>query len=160
MIPDDQYLGWQHTLHNQKDWAELFFSYGNSWAKGTVGLQGFNFTDAAWTDPDAQFGISQGFVTLTPELPWENVRLTAKVGSFWNKYGSAGKYDAGEYDTYLFGRTHAMGETLRLEIDVQDLTFGIEHGIGAKRPDPSTFTDTKFTLLAPRFTATSPTTRR
>jgi hypothetical protein len=147
VIPDDQYLSWQHTLHNQKDWAELFFSYGNSWAKGTVGLQGFNFTDAAWTDPDAQFGISQGFVTLTPELPWENVRLTAKVGSFWNKYGSAGKYDAGHYDTYLFGRTHAMGETLRIELDVNQLTFGFEHGIGAKRPDPSTFTDTKFTLL-------------
>ena len=147
VIPDDQYLSWQHTVHNQKDWAELFFSYGNSWAKGTVGLQGFNFTDAAWTDPDAQFGISQGFLTLTPELPWENVRLTAKVGSFWNKYGTAGKYDAGEYDTYLFGRTHAMGETLRFEIDVGDLTFGLEHGIGAKRPDPSIYNETKFTLL-------------
>ncbi|HEX7671913.1 MAG TPA: hypothetical protein VF395_20100, partial [Polyangiaceae bacterium] len=44
IVPDDQYLSWQHTKHNEKDWAELFLSYGNAWAKGTVALQGFNFT--------------------------------------------------------------------------------------------------------------------
>src|SRR5262249_35292845 len=117
--------------------------------------QGFNFTDAAWAEPDAQFGISQGFVTLTPEMPWENVRFWWKVGSFWNKYGTAGKYDAGYYDTFLFGRTHAMGETARIEADMghvfggapSDLTFGLEHGIGAKRPDPSIYNRAKFTLL-------------
>jgi hypothetical protein len=147
IIPDDQYLSWQHTKHNQKDWAELFFSYGNSWAKGTVALQGFNFTDAAWVDSPAQFGISQGWVTLTPDLGYENVRLTAKVGSFWNKYGTAGRYDAGEYDTYLFGRTHAMGETVRAEIDIGDITLGGEQGIGAKRPDPSTYNQARFTML-------------
>ena len=147
VVPDDQYLSWQHTKHNEKDWAELFLSYGNAWAKGTVALQGFNFTDAAWTDTTAQFGISQGYVTITPELPYENVRLAWKVGSFWNRYGTAGRYDAGEYDTYLFGRTHAMGETLRAEIDLDKLTVGIEHGIGAKRPSPSIYNRARFTLL-------------
>lgn len=147
VIPDDQYLSWQHTRHNEKDWAELFFSYGNSWARGTVGLQGFDFTDAAWTDSPAQFGISQGWITLTPDLGYENVRLTAKVGSFWNKYGTAGRYDAGEYDTYLFGRTHAMGETVRAEIDVGDVTLGAEQGFGTKKPDPSTYNEARFTLL-------------
>jgi len=147
IIPDDQYLSWQHTRHNQKDWAELFFSYGNSWAKGTVALQGFNFTDAAWVDSPAQFGISQGYLTLTPDLGYENVRLIAKVGSFWNKYGTAGRYDAGEYDTYVFGRTHAMGETVRAEIDIGDVTLGGEQGVGAKRPDPSTYNQARFTML-------------
>jgi hypothetical protein len=147
LVPDDQYLSWQHTVHNQKDWAELFFSYGNEVAKGTVGLQGFNFTDAAWTDSPAQFGISQGWVTITPELPYENVRLDWKVGSFWSRYGMAGIYDAGQYDTYLFGRTHVMGETLRLELDIQDITLGAEHGIGVKRPNPSIFNSARFTLL-------------
>jgi hypothetical protein len=147
IIPDDQYLGWQHTRHNEKDWAELFFSYGNSWAKGTVALQGFNFTDAAWTESAAQFGISQGYVTITPELPYENVRLTAKVGSFWNRYGTAGRYDAGEYDTYLFGRTHTMGEALRAEIDLGDFTVGVEQGLGTKRPNPSVYNTARFTML-------------
>ncbi len=34
------------------------------------------------------------------------------MGSFWDKYGMSGKYDAGKYDVYLFGRTHTMGETI------------------------------------------------
>jgi hypothetical protein len=147
VIPDDQYLSWQQTRHNQRDWAELFFSVGNSWASGNVAIQGFQFTDAAWADETTQFGISQGWVQITPELPWENVRLSWKVGSFWGRYGAPGKYDAGEYDTFLFGRTHVMGETLRAEIDVNEYTFYAEHGIGTKRPDPNIFNRTRFTLL-------------
>jgi hypothetical protein len=147
IIPDDQYLSWQHTMHNQKDWAEMFFSYGNAFAKGTVALQGFNFTDAAWKEDAAQFGISQGWVEITPDLPYENVRMWWKVGSFWNRYGTAGRYDAGQYDTFLFGRTHAMGETIRGEIDIGDITIGAEHGLGAKRPNPSVFNRARFTLL-------------
>ncbi|HET9960340.1 MAG TPA: hypothetical protein VFQ61_37875 [Polyangiaceae bacterium] len=148
VIPDDQYLSWQFTSHNKKDWAEIFFSYGNSWAKGTVALQGFNFTDAAWTDSPAQFGISQGFVTLTPDLGFENVRLEAKAGSFWGRYGMAGRWDSGEYDTYVMGRTHVMGEALHLEIDLDDAnTLWLEHGIGTKRPDPNFNNNARFTLL-------------
>lgn len=148
VIPDDQYLNWQFTSHNKKDWAEMFFSVGNSWAKGTLALQGFNFTDAAWADQVAQFGISQGFVTLTPDLGYENVRLWAKAGSFWARYGLAGKWDAGEYDTYLFGRTHVMGELIHLDYDINDATgLWFEHGFGTKRPDPSHFNNARFTLL-------------
>lgn len=147
VIPDDQYLSWQQTRHNQKDWAELFFTVGNSWASGTVALQGFQFTDAAWTDPQTQFGISQAYVTLTPQLPWDGIRLVARAGSFWSRYGAAGRYDAGEYDTFLFGRTHVMGELLRLEADVGDQTVYVEHGLGTKRPNPSVFNRTRFTLL-------------
>jgi hypothetical protein len=55
------------------------------------------------------------------------------VGSFWEKFGQAGKYDAGPYDTYLFGRTHQMGESLSGEITVADgdITLRAEHGFGA-----------------------------
>jgi hypothetical protein len=148
IVPDDQYLNWQSTSHNKKDWAEMFFSIGNSWAKGTLAVQGFNFTDAAWNDQEAQFGIGQGWVTLTPDLGYENVRLELKAGAFWARYGMAGKWDAGEYDTYLFGRTHVMGELLRLEYDLNDAnTFWFEHGLGAKRPDPSQFNNARFTML-------------
>ncbi len=147
IIPDDQYLNWQHTDHAHKDWAELFFSYGNSWAKGTVAIQGYNFTDAAFNEMSAQFGISQAYVTIKPYMPWENVRFTLRGGNFWGRYGMAGKYDAGEYDTFLFGRTHAMGEIARVEIDLGDYTLGLEQGFGTKQPDPSVYDTTRFTLL-------------
>src|SRR5262249_41556541 len=147
LIPDDQYLSWQYTGVNPKDWSELFFSYGNSWVKGTVGLMGFNFTDAAWQQGSAQFGVAQAWVTLTPKLGYQNVRLEAKVGSFWNRYGTSGKYDSGKYDTYLFGRTHAMGETVRMAIDIDKVTLWAEEGFGVKQPDPNMYNPSKFSLL-------------
>ncbi len=149
IIPDGQYLSWQSTSHNRSDWAELFFGIGNSWAKATVGIQGYNFTDASFNDPNTQYGIGQAFVTLAPDLGYENVRLSLKVGASQDKYGAAGKYDAGEYDTYLFGRTHVIGETLRIDYDINE-AWGLwfEEGVGGKRPDPSSFNNSRFTMLS------------
>ena len=149
LIPDGQYLSWQSTSHNRSDWAELFFGIGNSWAKATVGIQGYNFTDASFNDPNTQYGIGQAFVTLAPDLGYENMRLSLKVGAYQDKYGAAGRYDAGEYDTYLFGRTHVMGQTLRAEYDLTEAwQLWVEEGVGGKRPDPSSFNNARFTMLA------------
>jgi hypothetical protein len=148
VVPDGQYLSPQYTGVQASDWAELFLSYGNQWVKGTVGLQGYNFTDAAWQQSSAQFGIAQGWVTFTPKTGYQNVHLDANVGAFWSKYGMAGKYDAGKYDTYLFGRTHQIGETVKIAIDVDKVTLWAEEGFGAKQPDPSMYNPAKFSLLA------------
>jgi hypothetical protein len=149
LVPDDQYLSWQHTKHANRDWAELFFSYGNSWAKGVVAVQGYNFVDAGVADWHSNFGIGQGWIEIAPYMPAENIRFKMKAGSFWNRYGSAGRYDAGEYDTFIAGRTHAMGETIRVELDLegQPITLGFEHGIGTKKPDASVYNTSRFTLL-------------
>jgi hypothetical protein len=149
LVPDDQYLSWQHTKHANRDWAELFLSYGNSWAKGVVAIQGYNFTDSSYADASSNFGIGQGWIEITPYMPLANIRFKMKAGSFWNRYGAAGRYDAGEYDTHVIGRTHVMGETSRLEIDIegQPMTLGFEHGIGTKKPDPSIYNTSRFTLL-------------
>ena len=149
LVPDEQYLSWQHTKHQNTDWAELFFSYGNSWAKGVVAIQGYQFTDSAYQNWHTQFGIGQGWVEITPYMPAENIRLKIKGGSFWGRYGQAGRYDAGEYDTFIFGRTHLMGESARMEIDLegQPITIGIEEGFGTKKPDPSIYNAARFTLV-------------
>jgi hypothetical protein len=131
MLPDDQYLDWRYTRQWEKDWGELFLNYGNSRVVGTLSLQGYHFTDAAFNDTSAQFGIAQGYVTIRPDLS-PRVRVEWRVGAFWDKYGMAGIYDAGKYDTYLFGRTHLMGETLTAEIDVGDFTIRGAHGLGTK----------------------------
>lgn len=149
IIPDGQYLSWQSTSHNRSDWAELFFGIGNSWAKATVGIQGYNFTDVSFNDPNTQYGIGQAYVTIAPDLGYENMRLSLKVGAYQDKYGAAGKYDAGEYDTYLFGRTHVMGETLRIDYDItESWALWAEEGVGGKRPDPTSFNNARFTMLA------------
>lgn len=147
LVPDDQYLSYQYTLHNPRDWSELYLGYGNALVAGMVSIQGFNFTDAAWKENDAQFGIAQAFVALTPKLPSKHLRLSWKVGSFDNRYGQAGIYDAGELDTYAFGRTHGMGEAGQLDILVKDFTITLEHGLGATRPDPNAYNLARFTFF-------------
>jgi len=148
IIPDNQYLSWQSTPHNKTDWAELYLSLGNSWAKGTVSIQGYDFYQGSYQNTASQLGISDGYVDLTPDLGYENFRLNWRVGSFSNKYGSAGKYDAGEYDTYMFGRIHNSGEALHIDYDIdENNSLWFEHGIGVKKPDPSVYNNARFTLL-------------
>ncbi len=146
IVPDDQYLSWQYTGRGS-DWAELFLSVGNPIVKGTVAITGYQFSDAAWVNTDAQFGIALGYLTLRPDLPWKNVRVEAVVGSHWNRYGQAGKYDSGKYDTFVFGRTHVLGYRLRGEIDISDITLWAEQGFGTHRPNPSIYNSARFTLL-------------
>lgn len=147
LVPDEQYLSYQYTTHNPRDWAEIYMSYGNGIATGTISLQGFNFADASWKEVITQFGVAQAFVTLTPKLPARWARLRWKTGSFDNRYGASGRYDAGDLETYLFGRTHTMGEALLVDFLVKDFTISVEHGIGATRPDPQTANDARFTVL-------------
>lgn len=133
-VPDDQYLSWNYDRQWEQAWTEMFFSYGNNHVVGTVGVQGYDFTDTTLlgnqADP-AQFGIGQAWVTVTPDLPVDGLRMNWKIGAFWEKFGQAGKYDAGAYDTYMFGRTHVLGESLGFDYDVGDVTFHVRHGFGA-----------------------------
>ena len=148
VIPDNQYLSWQSTPHNKTDWAELYLSIGNSLAKGTVSLQGYNFYQGSFSDPAKQLGVSDGYVDLTPDLGYENLRLSFRAGAFSNKYGSAGRYDAGEYDMYVFGRVHNAGEALHVDFDVDEgNSLWFEHGLGVKKPDPNQFNNARFTML-------------
>jgi hypothetical protein len=147
VVPDDQYGSWQFTGHNRKDWAEMFFTVGNGTASGTLAVQGFQFTDPAWKQNNSQFGIGQGWVEVNSDLGYENVRFNAKAGSFWARYGMAGVYDAGEYDTYLIGRTHTMGGQARLGIDLGGPVLTFEGGFGAHQPNPEMFNRARFTPM-------------
>ena len=53
-----------------------------------------------------------------------------KVGAFSEKYGGSAK-NGGPYDTYAFGRTRQIGESLTAEYDLGDVTLKAEHGFGA-----------------------------
>jgi len=147
LVPDDQFLSWQHTSHMRRSWAELYFSYGNQVARGTVVIEAFNFTDVNWNQSNAQFGIGQAYVTLAPRFKNSPIRLRARVGAFDNRYGMSGRYDLGEYETWVFGRTRAMGETVGIAIPVKKFTINLEHGFGVNRPNPSIYNTSRFTML-------------
>ena len=99
-------------------WTELNFHYGNDRVKAQVQIASYNLTDPGYRRLESNLGINQAFLTLLwPELVNnENLHLTLTVGGFTNRYGAAGRYDAGKYETYLFGRTHVAGATLNVDV--------------------------------------------
>jgi hypothetical protein len=134
LVPDANYIDWRYTNSLVGPWTELNFHYGNDRVKATVQIASYNLTDAGYRRLEANLGINQAFLTLKyPELAnVEDLHLTLTIGGFTNRYGAAGRYDAGKYETYLFGRTHVAGETATLEYDVGDFTFAFEEGFGGK----------------------------
>jgi len=135
LVPDANYIDWRYTNSLVAPWTELNFKYGNDRVKAQVQIASYNLTDPGYRRLEANLGINQAFITLLwPELGNnENLHLTLTVGGFTNRYGAAGRYDAGKYETYLFGRTHVAGATVNVAWDVNDdLTLQVETGAGAK----------------------------
>jgi hypothetical protein len=133
-IPDGTFTDWRYTNNLSSPWVELRFLYGNGRVTGNVIIAAYNITDGGYRNLQAQLGINQAFVNLDEsDLFGLHGGLIWNVGVFQNAYGAAGRYDAGKYDTYLFGRTHVAGETLTLFYHFNDtFTLTLEHGIGAK----------------------------
>jgi hypothetical protein len=133
LVPDANYIDWRYTNSMVGPWTELNFHYGNSRVKATVQIASYNLTDSGYRRLESNLGINQSYLTINfPEFVNENGRLILTVGGFTNRYGAAGRYDGGKYETYLFGRTHVAGETLTFEYDVGDWTLAAEQGFGAK----------------------------
>jgi hypothetical protein len=133
-VPGGSYITWEYTNTVPGPWAQLNFSYGNSKAMMTVIVDSYSQTSGGYRDLQAQQGIDQAFLTLNfPEAFGDRGGLVWNIGSFQNRYGTAGKYDGGMYETYLFGRTHVVGETLTANIELApDWGLTIEKGVGAK----------------------------
>lgn len=133
-IPDLSFTDWRYTHNAPGPWTQLLFSYGNSRATGTVGIAAFNQTNAGYRDLQANLGINEAFLTLRfPEALGPLGGLVLNVGSFSNRYGTAGKYNAGKYNTYLFGRTRVVGETITAGLHLsRNVVLTLEHGVGGK----------------------------
>ena len=132
-LPDTNYSDWKYTNNLVAPFAEIMFSYGNSVATGTISIAAENITDGSWRNMQAQLGVNEAFLTLSfPKVFGERGGLFLNAGIFGNRYGGMGRFDAGRYDTYIFGQTHVAGETLTAKLALTDnLALVIEHGFGA-----------------------------
>jgi hypothetical protein len=125
--------GFVYTRNPEYDWSELYLMAGNSYLTGVVGLQGSLYSDPAQPLIDRQTGIAVGFMMFRYKLDLGSVaklRIRVKGGAFQDRFGYLEKYD-----TYLFGRTHQMGEQVRADVDVGKLTFSALEGVGAHLED-------------------------
>ena len=136
-VPGANYQAWDFTNTLYGPWTQLNFAYGNSRVTTTVVVDAYNQTDGSYRNLQANQGIDQVFLTMRfPDAFGDYGGLTWNIGSFPSRYGTAGKYDAGMYETYQFGRTHVSGEVLTATFSnldpMGDWTITLEHGIGAK----------------------------
>jgi hypothetical protein len=133
LVPDANYIDWRYTNSMVGPWTELNFHYGNDRVKATVQIASYNITDSGYRRLESNLGINEAFLSMTwPEFISENARLTLIAGAYTNRYGAAGRYDAGRYETYLFGRTHTAGFTATGDYDWNDWTGEAEGGFGGK----------------------------
>ena len=130
LVDDDFFQsGFKYTRNPESDFTELYLMAGNAHLTGTVGLAGSLYSDPARPIIDKQLGISQGFLTYRYDLNLPSdikLRLKVKGGAFSDRFGWQEKYD-----TYIFGRTHQMGEQVRADLDVGKFTFSALEGFGA-----------------------------
>jgi hypothetical protein len=133
-VPDSTFTEWRYTNNVPGPWVELRFLYGNGRVTGNVSIAAYNISDGGYRNLQAQLGIDQAFINLDfSDFLGADGGFVWNVGVFQNRYGAAGRYDAGKYETYLFGRTHVAGETLTGFYHLTNsLSLTLEHGFGAK----------------------------
>jgi hypothetical protein len=134
VVPDGNYTRWTYTNISPGPWAELLFQYGNQRVMMTTSIASYNITSGGWRELQDQLGIDRAFLTLKfPEALGDLGGMAWDVGIFSNRYGAMGKYDAGEYETYIIGRTRLAGATATADMDVSDdVKLIFEGGAGAK----------------------------
>jgi len=134
VVPDGNYTRWTYTNINPGPWAELLFQYGNQQVMMSTSIASYNITSGGWRELQDQLGIDRAFLTLKfPEALGDLGGMAWDVGIFSNRYGAMGKYDAGEYETYVIGRTRLAGATATADMYVSDdFKLILEGGAGAK----------------------------
>jgi len=133
LVPDATVTDWRYTGSLVPPWTELDFHVGNARVDATVQIASENITDAGYRQLAANLGINQAYLTIRLlDSPRGEARVALAAGSFSSRYGAAGRFDAGKYDTYLFGRTHVAGEALTFSADFGDWTLLADQGFGAK----------------------------
>jgi hypothetical protein len=134
VVPDGNYTRWMYTNNIPGPWAEMMFQYGNQRVMMTTTIASYNITTGGWRELQDQLGIDRAFLTLKfPEALGNLGGMAWDVGIFQNAYGGMGKYDAGQYETYLIGRTRIAGATATADMELSDdIKLVIEAGAGAK----------------------------
>lgn len=130
-LVDAGYYSFGFTRLNEGDWAEIYLTEKRKHVAATVAFMGWWYQDAGNGQPFANQMPAQGFITLDSDVDLGAIKphVELKMGIFWKKYGNIDKYD-----TYLFGRTHIMGEYLSIDLPAgSDLNFQIVDGFGTAR---------------------------
>lgn len=110
-------------------YAQLNFSYGNSFITANVIIAARMVTDAsAYFNPPDQMGIHDAYLTFRA-LNKPESKISIDVGAFTNRYGIMGERDLGRYGTPLFAKLGGMGTTATGLFTSGDMRYMFEAGV-------------------------------
>lgn len=122
-----------YTSAIPEPYVQLNFGYGNAEVQANVIVQARSAsTGASYFDASTSGGISDAYLTFTPQSLPKAVGILAHVGAFTNRYGIAGEYDAGKYGTPLFAQVNGVGENIVAYLDAGDFDFELQQGFQAQ----------------------------
>jgi len=128
---DGNYGSFAYTRLQEGDWGELLVTAQKEHVAATIGIMGgyYQFVGAGSAGSSWVPGV--GFVTLNTDFNLGSIKpnIELKTGAFLSVYGAMGVYD-----TYLFSRTHMLGEALKLTLPISDnFNLAITHGFGGNK---------------------------
>ena len=125
------YYSFGFTRLQEGDWAEVLITAKRKHVAATVGMMGWWYQFVGKGNTDAILWPGLGYVTLDTDFNLGSIRpnIELKTGAFLSVYGANGIYD-----TYIFGRTHLIGESLKLTLPINDnFQLAITHGFGGNK---------------------------
>lgn len=125
------YSNFGYSRLQEGTWAELLVTAKRKHVSATLAYMGVGYQFVGKRDPTAAWSPGLGWVTLDTDFDLGDMKahIELKTGAFLSVYGAFGIYD-----TYLFGRTHLLGEALTLTLPINDnFKLAITHGFGANK---------------------------
>ncbi|MBC8131806.1 MAG: hypothetical protein H7X95_02400 [Deltaproteobacteria bacterium] len=136
----DEYASFVGTNTMPGNWAALNFQYGNKVVSANFSINTWNPSQpSTYTQIGSQYFIHNAFLSFDIP-PVAGINLHARVGYFYNAYGSLSQYGPGIYQNNITGIVRGVGETVVAEyaitpsvsVVVEDGFMGTRNG---KVPD-------------------------
>lgn len=127
-IIDNGYSSFAFTRLQETEWAEILLTAKREHIAATVALMGWWYQFVGKGNPNGAVSPGLGFLTLDTDFNLGSIKphIALTMGAFLKVFGGTGIYD-----TYIFQRSHLMGEQVELTLPVSDgFKLTLTHGFG------------------------------
>ncbi|MBN2527502.1 MAG: hypothetical protein JXR76_14000 [Deltaproteobacteria bacterium] len=116
-LVDSGYDTFAFTRLQETEWAEILLTAKHDHIAATVALMGSYYQFVGAGNPNGSVSPGLGFLTLDTDFNLGSIRpnIALTMGAFLKVFGGFGIYD-----TYMFQRSHLMGEQVELTLPISD----------------------------------------
>ena len=131
----EDYASFNSTSAVPGHWVAMNFHYGNRDVEATITLTTWNPSEpTTYYQIGSQQFINNAYLDFRIPQPMEKLRLSSKIGYFYNNYGQLGQYNLGMYQNPIAAIVNGVGGTLTGEYDLSPkLVAVLEEGFMGNR---------------------------